>query len=54
MDGSGDLENAADLICINRKFDSNVIDENDSQPANRMNQEVQHFLESKLMEVMTP
>jgi hypothetical protein len=52
MDWSNDSQNGFDSIRVNREFDSNEIDESDSQFKNNLIQEFQHSLESKLIEVM--
>jgi hypothetical protein len=54
IDGSGEHANANadDSIRINREVDSNEMDESVCNMKNNMNKEFQHWMESKLIEVM--
>jgi hypothetical protein len=49
IDSSDEYENASDSICVKCESDSNKIDESDLHLKNRMIQEFQHCLESKLI-----
>jgi hypothetical protein len=48
IDRSDEDENVSDSICVNREFDSNVIDESDRQAAKHFEQRISILLGIKI------